>query len=204
MFHRIATSLKSPLLFSKGSVILFGLLGLILIAANVALFIQNLNLKARTTDSAIPLAVKIGSVVPALSGFDIYGKEFTLEYANDSRKAILFIFSPDCGFCTKNMPNWKKIIDRVDRRSYHLVAVSIKSESSGVKEYVDQQGLSGLTILTEVNLKNKLSYEMRATPQTLVIDHGGRVEKVWTGVIEAEEWQDVERTLNLKLVTALQ
>lgn len=176
------------------------LLAVLLVAAllilNASLIIQNRRLRGQ--ESGLRSTVlKPGSVVPSLAGMDLDGKAFTLDYGKDPRKAVMLIFSPRCGVCTKNMANWKAIAEGLDRNSYRLVAVSIVSE--GVKEYVSQQKLTNVPIIAEVDPKSRVSYEMNVTPETLLIDPKGKVEKVWIGLLLPQEQTEVENALSLKL-----
>jgi peroxiredoxin len=135
--------------------------------------------------------------VPSLSGTDLDGKDFTLSYSNDPRKVVLLVFSPRCGACTKNMPNWKAMLQSLDQNSYRIVAVSTVSD--GVKEYVGQQKLTDIPIISEVDPKSRVSYEMNVTPQTILINSDGVVEKLWIGVLSPDERNEVEQSLGLKL-----
>jgi peroxiredoxin len=185
---------------TRGTSVLLGLFILILLTLNMALIIQNKNLKRTLTAAANNTGLlNVGNLIPPLSGLDMDGNEFTVDYRQDSRKAVLLVFSPRCGFCTMNMPNWKAIIQGIDRNAYRLVAVSV--ESDGVKEYLDQNGFSNIPVMAEINPGTKVAYGINATPQTVLIDSLGRVEKVWIGVIESEDWRDVEQSLTLKAVT---
>ena len=171
---------------------------LTLLAANAALLVQNKNLRARQATNR-SIALSEGALVPSLSGVDVDGKEFTLDFGTDARKALILVFSPRCGYCTKNMPNWSAIAEGLDRRSFRIVAVSIISE--GVREYVGQHGLNDIPVVSEVDPKTRVSYEMNVTPQTILVDSHGRVEKIWTGVLLQDELTEVSRFLNLKLAT---
>ena len=136
-------------------------------------------------------------MVPALSGMDLDGNEITLNYQNDPRKAVMLIFSPSCGYCTDNMPNWQAIAQSLDRKLYRIMAVSITNE--GVKEYIGQHSLPDVPVIADVEPKSRVSYEMNVTPQTILIDSQGKVEKVWTGVLQHDERPEVEQSLGLKL-----
>jgi len=180
---------------SKRAAILFVLLVSALLVLNASLIIQNRSLrKAAGTRSAV---LRPGTIVPSLSGTDIDGKDFTLSYGNDPRKVVLLVFSPRCGICTKNMPNWKAMLQSLDRNAYRVIAVSIISE--GVKEYVVQQKMRDVPIIAQVDPKSRVSYEMNVTPQTMLIDSRGKVEKLWIGMLSADERNEVEQSFSLKL-----
>ena len=181
---------------SKTTVLLVVLLVGALLVLNASLIIQNRKLRGGETNLRSSV-LKPGSTVPALAGMDLDGKDFTLDYGKDPRKAVMFIFSPRCGICTKNMPNWKAISQDLDRNSYRIVAVSIVAE--GVKKYINQQKLTNVPVIAEVDPKSRVSYEMNVTPITLLIDSKGKVEKVWVGQLVAAEQAEVEQALSLKL-----
>jgi peroxiredoxin len=190
------SDLSSGRTISKKASILVVLLVAALLVLNASLVIQNRNLRAKISGPRSTV-LHPGNLVPSLSGMDIDGKNFTLAYGNDPRKAVMLVFSPRCGYCTKNMPNWKAIAQSLDRNSYRIVAVSISSE--GVKEYIGQQKLTDVPIIAEVDPKSRVSYEMNVSPQTILIDSQGKVEKLWTGVFSPDERSEVEQFLGLKL-----
>jgi len=189
------SDLSSEYRISKKAAILFVLLVSALLVLNASLIIQNRSLRASV--GTRPSLLHPGNIVPSLSGTDLDGKDFTLSYSNDPRKVVLLVFSPRCGFCTRNMPNWKALLQSLDRKSYRIVAVSIISD--GVKEYVSQQKLTDIPIIAEVDPKSRVSYEMNVTPQTILIDSDGKVEKLWVGLLSPDERSEIEQSFSLKL-----
>lgn len=176
--------------------ILLVLLVTALLGLNVALVVQNRSLKASAGGSrSITLAA--GKVLPPLTGKDTQGRDLTFDYGKDPRKTLLLVFSPRCGYCTDNMPNWRAAAQNVDANAFRVVAVSTLPEGAG--EYVSKHGLTGVPVVAEPDPKNRVAYEMNLTPQTVLLDAGGRVERVWTGLLQGEERAEVERTLGVKL-----
>jgi peroxiredoxin len=182
---------------SKKAVALLILLVAALLVLNASLIIQNRTLRATGGAGTRSTVLHAGSIVPSLSGTDLDGKNFNLDYGNDPRKVVMLVFSPRCGFCTKNMPNWIAIAQGLDRNAYRIVAISTTSE--GVKDYVGQQKLTEVPIIAEVDPKSRVSYEMNVTPQTILIDSHGKVEKLWAGVLSPDERNEVEQLFSLKL-----
>jgi peroxiredoxin len=182
---------------SKRGAILLTVLILTLLVLNVSLVIQNRNLRTGPAVGTRSIALKEGTIVPALSGLDLDGNKITLNYQNDPRKAVMLIFSPRCGYCTDNMPNWQAIAQSLDRKLYRIMAVSITND--GVKEYIAEHSLPDVPVIADVEPKSRVSYEMNVTPQTILIDSQGKVEKVWTGVLQHDERAEVEHSLGLKL-----
>jgi peroxiredoxin len=173
---------------------------LLLLMTNILLMQQNESLKSSVNKSDRALEVKIGKELPPLEGIDTNGNKLTVSYGQDARKTVLFVFSPRCGACKSNMPNWQTLIKGLDQQAYRLMAVSLQPE--GVKEYTKEWGLDKIPTLAEIDSKHKVTYSLALTPQMILIDADGKVERVWTGLLKEEELQDIERTLNAKLSQA--
>jgi len=189
------SDLSSGYKISKKAAILFVLLVTALIALNASLIIQNRSLRAAAgTRSPV---LHPGTIVPSLSGKDLDGKDFTLSYSNDPRKVVLLVFSTRCGFCNRNMPNWKAMLQSIDRNSYRIVAVSIISD--GVKEYVSQQKLTDIPIIAEVDPKGQSIVRNERNATTKLINSDGKVEKLWIGLFRPDERSEVAQSFSLKL-----
>jgi hypothetical protein len=172
-------------------------LGTALLLVNVLLLQQNKKLKVLAGRPDRALEIKPGTALPPLEGSDSNGVSHRVDYGQDRRKTVLLVLSPLCQACDENMPNWVAIINRLDRRLFRLVAVSLQSE--GLKEYVVRRGIAQIPILTKIDPKYRVDYNLALTPQTILIDADGKVEKVWTGLLRGEDKQGVELSLNVRL-----
>jgi peroxiredoxin len=141
--------------------------------------------------------LKAGKALPTLTGLDTEGRKLTFDYGSEPRKTVLLVFSPRCTYCTENMPNWNAIARGLDAKSFRVVAVSTVSE--GVKEYVAEHEFKNVPIIADPDPKNRVSYEMNLTPQTVLIGPDGTAEKVWTGLIQGDERDEIEQYLGVKL-----
>jgi peroxiredoxin len=186
---------------SKKRLALLVLLTITLVVLNIVLAVQNRKLKATsgTGGGSRAISLKPGKSLPPLIGFDANSNKLTFDYGNDYRKTVLLVFSPRCPYCAENAANWKALTQGIDAKSFRVVAVSTLPE--GVKETLGKYGLNDVPVIVQPDPKNRVAYEMNLTPQTVLIDSGGKVEKVWTGVIQGQERSDVEQTLNIKLPT---
>jgi hypothetical protein len=77
--------------------------------------------------------------------------------------------------------------------------VAVSTSSEGVKEYVAKHELTNLSVIADIEPKNRVEYEMNLTPQTVLIGPDGTAEKVWTGRIGAAERDEVEQHLGVRL-----
>lgn len=184
---------------SGRKMLLLVLLGAVLVSLNVGLVVQNRRLKAAAGNAGGARAIVLppGKSVPALSGLDSEGRQLVFDYGNDPRKTLLLVFSPRCPYCTKNMPNWNALTLGLNDKEFRVVAVSTIPD--GVKEYAERHGLRNVPVITTPDPKDKVAYEMNVTPQTVLIGADGTVEKVWTGLIQGAERDDVEKQFGISL-----
>jgi hypothetical protein len=184
---------------AKGKVapLLMFFFGMALLLVNVMLVRQNKKLKVLAGRPDRALEIKPGTALPQLEGFDGNGVRHSIDYGQDPRKTVLLVLSPRCYACEENMPNWVAIVNGLDRRSFRLAAVSLQSE--GFNEYASRHGINRVPVLTKIDPKYRVAYNLALTPQTILIDAGGKVEKVWTGLLRGEDKQDVELALNVRL-----
>jgi len=172
-------------------------LGTVLALVNVLLVQQNKKLKVLASRPDRVLEVKPGTALPSLEGFDGNGARHSIDYGRDSRKTVLLVLTPGCQACEANMPNWKSVVNGIDRQSFQLAAVSLKPE--GFKGYLSRHGMDDVPSLTKIDPKSMVAYNLALTPQTILIDSSGRVERVWTGLLRGNDKQDVELALNVRL-----
>ena len=192
--------MNSSLLVRKannGVATLLMIVGAMLLLVNVLLVQQNKKLRVLASRPDRALEARPGTALPPLEGIDIDGNRKTVNYGQDSRKTVLLVFSPRCSACEENMPTWDAIINGLDPLAFQIAAVSLQPE--GVKEFASRRGISRIPILTKIAPQYRVAYNLALTPQIILIDSGGKVEKVWTGALRGEGQQDVELALNVRL-----
>ena len=188
-FQRIRASLEATVQIGRSTIVLFVLLLLALLVINAALIIQNRSLRSFQV-IANRTGLKAGSVAPTLAGLDIDGNKLAFAFGgNNHVKSILFVLSPRCAYCEKNMSNWKAITNRIDSKSYRIIAVSLVSE--GLKEYLEKHQMAGISVIAELDPRSTEAYGFNLTPQTLLIDSDGRVENIWTGILEPNDLREL-------------
>ncbi len=173
-------------------------LTLSLVVSNIALLRQNRALKQILRVHNESAYLEPGQAMSPLRGLDLQENEQTLDFADGPGKTVLLVFQPKCSWCQKNMDNWAILLDLVDRRRYRFVAVATRPE--GVAEYIDRyRELSGLPIIADLHLEDRLRFRLFDTPQTIVIDSDGVVEKIWLGALGGRMKQDAESYFGVTL-----
>jgi peroxiredoxin len=190
-------SLNSTYEISKKKALLFVTLGITLVIINTILIYQNRELRLYLNLLQQSLELNPGAMVSTLRGVDINGNNIDINYSQDPRKTLLLIFSPDCDYCTQNMPIWKNILSNIDKNSFRVIAISLEPE--GTKEYIIRHHLDSVPVITKLYLKGADTYKMGLTPETILIDSNGKVEKVWKGLIDGESRKEIEQSLGIRL-----
>ena len=163
----------------------------VLLAANIALIHQNSQLKAQLSLPPPLMEAAAGAQVPDLRGVDVEGKPVEVLYGKDSRKVLVMVFSPTCPFCDQNWPKWQQVISSLDPSAIRPVLVDVTSTTTA--GFISQHQLSSLPVILKADPRDTMDYRMHLTPQTILVDPNGKVEKVWTGVMTDSAVADLKQ-----------
>jgi hypothetical protein len=136
----------------------------------------------------------IGAALPVLDAQRFNGAREELKFGIDGRPTLIYVFSPSCAWCAKNLGNLKTLLSAVTN-SHHVVALSLEPE---VQDYIQKTGLS---VPVYVNPSEKMfgPYGLGPTPLTLVVGPDGKVIKSWVGAYSGDVKKDVESYFQVKL-----
>jgi peroxiredoxin len=172
-------------------------LGLALSAANGVLIVQNLTLKrelaALSQQHNRDLEVKPGTVLSTLAGVDEDGNYVTIKYREGQVATVLLVFSPTCGWCTRNWPQWQTLVGRLSDSRVRTIAASLSG--SWTDWHAREHRLNRAMLLGQLDPGAILTHHLLLTPQTIVIDRDGEVRGVWTGRLDGARLREVESTL---------
>lgn len=164
---------------------------IVLLAMNVALLRQNRQLKAQISLPPPALELPAGTSVPDLKGYDLSGRPVELAYGKDVRKVLVLVYSPTCSFCTKNWPMWQDLLSGLNRGAVRPVAVDVTNSSTPA--FLIEHRLNDLPVMTQVDPTARIRYRFQLTPQTILVDDTGKVEKVWSGVLDNAAVQELRQ-----------
>lgn len=183
--------------------LVFTLIGVSLVAVNGALLVRNRELNAEverlSKQRELSLEAKPGSRVASLQGHDFDGRVVTVPYSGQTQKTLLLVFSPTCRACTENWPNWQRLMAGA-RGKARIIGVDLTN--LGTREYMKQHGAENIQVVTDVNAATIVSHSLALTPQTLVVDAQGAVERVWSGTLRSEDVEEVLTALDAPGVVA--
>lgn len=108
---------------------------------------------------------------------------------------MLYIFTPDCHWCARNLENIKAVGGQVGNR-YRLIGISLSGDK--LEEYLAQSQLN-FPVYHSPTDASRLAYDMVATPTTIIISKEGKVVRIWRGAYGTDRQEEVEHFFNIKL-----
>src|SRR6266478_130935 len=140
-------------------------------------------------------AVKPGTLVPAFEAVDPSGQKVQVTYSDDSKPTVLYIFTPPCTWCERNLDSFKKLVDQ-ESGQFRFIALSLSDQ--GLTEYIAKNDLK-LPVYSDLSSATKDAYGLGGTPQTLVVSPEGKVLQNWAGAYVGDQKSQVEAFFHVSL-----
>jgi hypothetical protein len=97
------------------------------VAVNVTQSHRISTLKSRLEGLKAAHELQVGSKVPDIIGLTPDGQSQTLHFGQATVPTVLYVFTPQCGWCKKNLPDLHALIDASGSR-YQLVGISLTTQ----------------------------------------------------------------------------
>ena len=159
----------------------------------IALAWQNLSLKKRLSapmhGGKEPETLAQGEVVAPFEVVTAQGEKVRVAFDEGQERTILLVFSSTCPACEKNMPVWKDVLGGERKASVRVIGVQTDLAAGGTPHVggppcpIYAMGQRGGAPF------DKLPY----VPATVVLDHEGRVETAWFGVLDENQQSELRR-----------
>jgi len=188
----------SPMITALGkartAVAAYGTLAALALSLGVNVYLGLVIVRPKGGPSAHSMSV--GAAFPALTLHDLSGKEVRVVWpSSDNKPTVIYIFSPTCIWCQRNLENFKAMGDPA-RSEYRFLPISLTS--SGLSRYVQKYGLV-FPVFAEPVAAQGGAFAYSGTPETLVISPNGTVKRVWRGAFTGSVKSEVESYLGLRL-----
>lgn len=166
--------------------------------ANGLLIKQNRDLKAAIARMVKePEFLKPGQQAPPFAAKNLSGQRQVLNYA-DHAKTVLLVFLTQCEACERSLPYWREIKTACARNQYQIFGISL-DDGPKTNVFLMSNGLN-FEAFVDIDAKTREAYKLSLTPQTIVIDNSGKVERIWPGAFRRETKLEVEEYFGISVV----
>ncbi|MEP7340710.1 MAG: TlpA disulfide reductase family protein [Acidobacteriota bacterium] len=135
-----------------------------------------------------------GLTISAIAAVGIDGEEKTIACAAGDQPTVLYIFSPTCVWCDRNLDNVRALKGKIEQ-SHKFIGISLSS--AGLNDYMNSHQLD-FPIYKQPSQEAIKQLGLGSTPQTIVISPQGKVLKNWVGAYGSSK-PEVEAYFGLKL-----
>jgi peroxiredoxin len=139
--------------------------------------------------------LKVGAAVPSIRAHSVEGEDDVLNFAEFDAPTVLYVFTPQCPWCRKNVGNLHALIESSGPR-FRVVGISLTSRE--LKEYLSQEHLN-FRVYTDLQESTRIAYHLGGTPMTIVISPQAEVLKVWYGAYQDDIRPEIERYFHVHL-----
>jgi peroxiredoxin len=139
--------------------------------------------------------LRIGAAVPSIAAKRLGGKQEVISYQSANQPTVLYIFTPRCSWCARNVDNFKALVNQ-EGDHFRFIGLSLSDE--GLADYVAKNDLK-LPIYSGMSAESREAYKFSGTPQTVVISAQGRVLQNWMGAYAADQKSKIEGFFHISL-----
>ncbi len=139
--------------------------------------------------------LKAGVIVPPISAKRVDGQEEVISYEGMDRPTVLYVFTPPCSWCARNMDSFKTLLDK-EGGHYRFIGLSLSEET--LTQYIAKNGLK-LPVYSSLSPETLKTYKLGSTPQTIVISPEGEVLQDWLGAYIGDQKSQVEAFFHVSL-----
>jgi hypothetical protein len=165
------------------------------VALNVMLAVKIRRLIAVQNAARTQHELEIGVTVPPISAKWFGGTRETITYADSDRPTVLYIFTPQCKWCSRNLDSLKTLMDQRGK-DYRFIGISLSQE--GLEQYLSVQKLP-CPVYIDIPKETGDAYKMGGTPQTIVVSAQGQVMQNWVGAYIGDQKSQVEAYFKVTL-----
>jgi len=148
----------------------------------------------RSSRAVHEAGIRVGAKIIGLAVEDPTGVLSSMRL-DSGRRTVLYVFSPTCGWCKRNLNNIRAL---AQRQSTDLGFVGLSTTSNKLKEYLSATPMP-FPVYAAKGGKLPKDIDLSSTPQMMVVDPKGVVEKVWQGALQGEHQAEAEKYFHIKL-----
>ncbi len=139
--------------------------------------------------------LQVGTAVPPITAKRLGGRQELISYQATNQPTVLYVFTPTCSWCSRNMDNLKTLLDK-EGFHYRFICLSLSEQT--LPEYVAKNDLK-LPVYFALSPETLKNYKLGGTPQTIVISPEGKVLKNWAGAYVGDQKSQIEGFFRVRL-----
>jgi peroxiredoxin len=190
-----AGTLETPRSASRGALAACTIALVVSVALNVLLAHKVRSLTDARSARIAEQQLKVGTTAPPITAKRLDGQEETISYEQVKQTTVLYIFTPPCTWCARNMDNLKTLLDK-ETDHYRFIGLSLSADA--LPEYVAKNDLK-LPVYSGLSPETLKTYKLGGTPQTIVISPEGKVLQDWVGAWVGDQQKQVEAYFHVTL-----
>ena len=149
----------------------------------------------RPVASQKPAALKAGAAVSPIQVQSLGGQPATISYNDSAQPVVLYVFTPQCSWCIRNLDNLKALTSQKGG-SYKFIGISLTDKD--LKQYLAEKEFS-MPVFMNPAKEAMQQYGLGPTPQTIVISPDGKVLQNWMGAYAGKQQGEVEKFFGITL-----
>jgi peroxiredoxin len=171
---------------------------ILLIAAAVAVaFVvklarQNAQLKTGMAEIsgtlAGPQSAEVGDIVPGFKTTDLAQQPTEIVY-DGSTKFLIFIFSPECGTCVVELPDWNRIASEARGLGYTVRGISLDPLDASRKNLASRNISFDILIMPDRSIQR--AYRVVSIPEVLLVSGQGKIEWAHYGAMSRQTTEEL-------------
>jgi peroxiredoxin len=183
-------------LWSHSSILTVFLICSVVLNVLLARKVQDLSELSRLLQLKInsPVLVR-GSIAPEFSAKGIDDKKAFLNYAESELPTVIYLFSPDCHWCARNLENIQFLAENT-KGHFRFVGISLTEKD--LQKYLAQSSMP-FQIYHSPSDEVSVAYGFNSTPSTIVISPAGKILQYWRGAYSEDVQTEIETFFQLKL-----
>ena len=139
--------------------------------------------------------LKVGTTVAPIAAKRLDGQLDVISYQGAEQSTVLYVFTPPCSWCARNVDNLKALLDK-EGSHYRFIGLSLSEQT--LPEYIAKNDLK-LPVYSTLSPETVKTYKLGSTPQTIVISPEGRVLADWAGAYVGDQKSQVEAFFHVRL-----
>ena len=126
----------------------------------------------QATHPKLPPFLQSGEQLPSLKLKPLNNEDIDIAWTG--QPTLVYVFKPDCRWCTKNLPAARTLIDHAS--GYRIVGLSLAS--GGLRDYLHTNRITFPVYLSSGARASK-ALKIFGTPTTIVVSGSGKVESTF-------------------------